>query len=105
MYQSHKGWTSNHTPQEKWQPFSGINPTRGGRQTCNPCWWMGADQSINPTRGGRQTQVRALFLMICPGINPTRGGRQTGTDFPLKARFKMYQSHKGWTSNYTQYKK
>src|SRR5659263_458269 len=60
---------------------------------------MGADQSINPTRGGRQTQVRSLFLMICRGINPTRGGRQTGTDFLLKARFKMYQSHKGWTSN------
>ena len=100
----------------------GINPTRGGRQTCLPDMvqsildryqshkgWTSNQPyqlvgtygiSINPTRGGRQTVERCSYIFIWNRINPTRGGRQTIGQSPFTVSQKMYQSHKGWTSNF-----
>ena len=84
------------------QRISCINPTRGGRQTETIFSNQSYCSCINPTRGGRQTcyiSVNvAVSIVLC--INPTRGGRQTCGYMDAAAGVKMYQSHKGWTSNY-----
>src|SRR5660397_113885 len=123
-YQSHKGWTSNNINDLSWDELTNrINPTRGGRQTLylQLCIYslyfvsipQGVDVKrlnskvlkeeigcINPTRGGRQTQYRHSPRSRPGSINPTRGGRQTSMWIYSSVAGAVYQSHKGWTSNF-----
>ena len=99
-----------------------INPTRGGRQTRRKSLMRPNNHSYQSHKGWTSNSICSsslLFVMLVSipqgvdvkpvintfidmasqGINPTRGGRQTFCAVPRPPRIKLYQSHKGWTSN------
>src|SRR5659263_663808 len=77
MYKSHKGWTSNHNPQEKWQRFTGIKTTRGARQTKLKCNCAIFSIMYQSHKGWTSNTIGTIYV----------------------AGDQAYQSHKGWTSN------